>query len=96
MIEPGFDMGERHDPNESGSKVDYPRMKEGGLDAIFFAAFLYALPATLNWNIPFPGVNYLVTLNPLFVLSVALFLPGSSVFCVLRPSDTVRCRHFCG
>ncbi|MEM7739639.1 MAG: O-antigen ligase family protein [Pseudomonadota bacterium] len=40
--------------------------------AIFFAAFLYALPATLNWNIPFPGVNYLVNLNPLFVLSVAL------------------------
>ncbi|MEM6818147.1 MAG: dipeptidase [Pseudomonadota bacterium] len=40
MIEPGFDMGERHDPNESGSKVDYPRMKEGGLDAIFFAAFV--------------------------------------------------------
>ncbi|GEA11322.1 dipeptidase [Alteromonas sp. KUL49] len=40
MIEPGFDMAERHDPNESGSKVDYPRMIEGGLDAIFFAAFV--------------------------------------------------------
>ncbi|MEM6766326.1 MAG: membrane dipeptidase [Bacteroidota bacterium] len=40
MIQPGFDMSERHDPNESGSKVDYPRMKEGGLDAIFFAAFV--------------------------------------------------------
>jgi len=40
MIEPGFDMAERHDPEESGSKVDYPRMKEGGLDAIFFAAFV--------------------------------------------------------
>ncbi|MEM8492907.1 MAG: dipeptidase [Pseudomonadota bacterium] len=40
MIEPGFDMAERHDPDESGSKVDYPRMKEGGLDAIFFAAFV--------------------------------------------------------
>lgn len=40
MIEPGFDMAERHDPNESGSKVDYPRMKEGDLDAIFFAAFV--------------------------------------------------------
>ncbi len=40
MIEPGFDMSVRHDPNESGSKVDYPRMKEGGLDAIFFAAFV--------------------------------------------------------
>ncbi|MEO1043553.1 MAG: dipeptidase [Pseudomonadota bacterium] len=40
MIEPGFDMAERHDPNETGSKVDYPRMMEGGLDAIFFAAFV--------------------------------------------------------
>nr|WP_297911212.1 dipeptidase [uncultured Allomuricauda sp.] len=40
MIEPGFDMAERHDPNETGSKVDYPRMKDGGLDAIFFAAFV--------------------------------------------------------
>lgn len=40
MIEPGFDMSERHDPRETGSKVDYPRMKEGGLDAIFFAAFV--------------------------------------------------------
>ena len=40
MIEPGFDMAVRHDPNETGSKVDYPRMKEGGLDAVFFAAFV--------------------------------------------------------
>ncbi len=40
MIEPGFDMSERHDPNESGSKLDYPRMVEGGLDAVFFAAFV--------------------------------------------------------
>ena len=40
MIQPDFDMSERHDPNETGSKVDYPRMKEGGLDGIFFAAFV--------------------------------------------------------
>ncbi|WP_420399899.1 dipeptidase [Flagellimonas sp.] len=40
MIEPGFDMAERHNPNETGSKVDYPRMVEGDLDAIFFAAFV--------------------------------------------------------
>ena len=40
MLEPGFDLSERHDPYETGSKVDYPRMKEGGLDAIFFAAFV--------------------------------------------------------
>ena len=40
MIEPGFDLSERHDPKETGSKVDYPRMKEGDLDAVFFAAFV--------------------------------------------------------
>ena len=35
MIEPGFDMAERHDPRETGSKFDYPRMIEGGLDSVF-------------------------------------------------------------
>jgi membrane dipeptidase len=35
-----FDMGERHDPYSSGLKVDFPRMKEGGLDAQFFAIFI--------------------------------------------------------
>jgi membrane dipeptidase len=35
MVERGTDIGKR---NSSG-KVDLPRMKEGGLDAIFFAAF---------------------------------------------------------
>ncbi|WP_435578198.1 dipeptidase [Gilvibacter sp.] len=40
LMEPGFDLAERHDPNETGSKVDYPRMIEGDLDAIFFAAFV--------------------------------------------------------
>lgn len=40
MIEPGFDMAQSHDPRETGSKLDYPRMKEGGLDAVFLAAFV--------------------------------------------------------
>ncbi len=35
-----FDFGKRHDPYSSGSKVDLPRMKEGGLDGIFMAVFL--------------------------------------------------------
>jgi membrane dipeptidase len=35
ILENGFDIGKR---NSSG-KVDLPRMKEGGLDAMFFAAF---------------------------------------------------------
>jgi membrane dipeptidase len=36
-----FNLGEYHDPAERGSgKVDFPRMKEGGLDAQFFAIFV--------------------------------------------------------
>lgn len=35
-----FEISENHDPKQTGSKVDLPRMKEGGLDAVFFAAFI--------------------------------------------------------
>src|SRR5512133_3149698 len=35
-----FNAAERHDAKESGTKVDLPRMKEGGLDAQFWAVFL--------------------------------------------------------
>ncbi|PKP09557.1 MAG: membrane dipeptidase [Bacteroidetes bacterium HGW-Bacteroidetes-4] len=35
-----FDISERHDPSEGGSKYDIPRMEEGGLDAAFFAVFI--------------------------------------------------------
>ena len=34
----GFDPGEKHGRDKG--QVDFPRMKEGGLDAVFFAAFL--------------------------------------------------------
>ena len=37
LVEGGFDVGKRNNPPRS--RVDFPRMKEGGLDAIFFAAF---------------------------------------------------------
>ena len=35
-----FDMSVRHDPLETSTKVDFPRMTEGGLDGIFMAIFL--------------------------------------------------------
>jgi membrane dipeptidase len=35
-----FDVSVRHDPYETSTKVDFPRMKEGGLDGIFMAVFL--------------------------------------------------------
>ncbi|MFW6290340.1 MAG: dipeptidase, partial [Mariniphaga sp.] len=37
MVDQGLDMGKKHHP--PGSRVDFVRMQEGGLDAIFFAAF---------------------------------------------------------
>ncbi len=37
LIEDGFDVGVKNEAPQS--RVDFPRMKEGGLDAIFFAAF---------------------------------------------------------
>ena len=37
LLDEEFDIAERNEP--PGSRVDFPRMKEGGLDAIFFAAF---------------------------------------------------------
>ncbi len=40
LLRGGFDMNERHDFSKDGSRLDFPRMKEGGLDAVFFAAFV--------------------------------------------------------
>lgn len=35
-----LDLSIKGNPRKAGGKVDYPRMKEGGLDAAFFAVFL--------------------------------------------------------
>jgi membrane dipeptidase len=40
LLDPGFDISRRHDPYKDHSKVDFPRMKEGGLDAVFFGVFV--------------------------------------------------------
>lgn len=37
ILDDNFDIGKRNNPPQS--RVDFPRMTEGGLDAIFFAAF---------------------------------------------------------
>ncbi len=34
-----LDLGQRHNSREINSKLDFPRMKEGGLDAAFFAVW---------------------------------------------------------
>lgn len=41
LLREGWDIGERHDPEERSSGcIDLPRMKEGGLDAEFFAVYV--------------------------------------------------------
>ncbi len=40
LLRSDFDMGKRNDPHEGGGKVDFIRMKEGGMDAMFFAVFI--------------------------------------------------------
>jgi membrane dipeptidase len=40
MLSEGFDLSVRHDPHKEYSRVDFPRMRDGGLDAAFFAVFV--------------------------------------------------------
>lgn len=40
LIRPGYDFAARQDAKSHGSKLDIPRMKDGGLDAVFFAVFV--------------------------------------------------------
>jgi membrane dipeptidase len=40
LLQGGFDLAKRHDFEKEHSRVDFVRMKEGGLDAVFLAAFV--------------------------------------------------------
>jgi membrane dipeptidase len=47
FVRGNWNPAERHDPDSPGAgKIDLPRMKEGGLDAEFFAAFVSQEPRT--------------------------------------------------
>ena len=37
LLQPGFDITKVNDRNEGGGQVDFPRMKQGGLDAMLKA-----------------------------------------------------------
>jgi membrane dipeptidase len=50
LTRPGFDFTERHDPRRGRSKIDLPRMKEGGMDGIWFAVFVGQGPRTPEGN----------------------------------------------
>lgn len=40
LISSDYDLGVRHDPYVTHTRLDFPRMEEGQLDAVFFAAFI--------------------------------------------------------
>ena len=46
----GQNLSVRGDSRKGGSKIDFPRMKEGGLDGIFFAVYVGQGPRTLEGN----------------------------------------------
>jgi membrane dipeptidase len=50
MMQKGFDMSVRHDARKEYTKIDFPRMQEGGLDAAFFAVFVSQGPRTPEGN----------------------------------------------
>lgn len=50
LSRPDFNISHRHDPYATGSRIDLPRMKEGGLDAMFFAVYLGQGPRTVEGN----------------------------------------------
>ena len=45
---PGWDIGQRHDESTDFSQCDFPRMREGGLKAAFFAVYLGQTPNGLT------------------------------------------------
>lgn len=51
LLNPEFDINKENDPVKTHSKIDFPRMKEGGLDATFFAVFIGQGERTLEANI---------------------------------------------
>ncbi len=42
----GFDVGKAHDTKADESQIDFPRMKAGGMDAMFFAVYTAQGPRT--------------------------------------------------
>jgi membrane dipeptidase len=46
----GYDIASWNDPRNRGGKVDFPRMKAGGLDAVFFAVFVGQGERTADGN----------------------------------------------
>ncbi len=50
LLRDDFDPAQWHTPSGDEGKIDFPRMKFGGLDAVFFAAFIAQGPRTQAGN----------------------------------------------
>ena len=50
LVSENFDLSARHEPGTIMYKLDFPRMEEGGLDAVFFAIFVFQGPRTAEGN----------------------------------------------
>lgn len=50
FFRPGSDLSIKSDPGKGGGKLDFPRMSEGGLDAVFFAVFVGQMERTPENN----------------------------------------------
>ncbi|MCX6152386.1 MAG: dipeptidase [Ignavibacteriales bacterium] len=50
LLYDNFDISKKHDSITDDSKLDFPRMKSGGLDAAFFAAYIAQGPRTSEGN----------------------------------------------
>jgi|GEM_PF-1676666 len=50
LVSENFDLGMRREPKKIFYKLDFPRMEEGGLDAVFFAIFVSQGPRTPEGN----------------------------------------------
>lgn len=46
LLDPKYNIGESHDAHHRGGRVDFPRMKQGGMDAVFFGVFVGQGPRT--------------------------------------------------
>ena len=59
MMNRGFDLGERHSVPDL--QVDYPRLREGGVDAVFFAVFINQQPLSdENYEKAFQSANEII------------------------------------
>lgn len=50
IVRANTDLSIRNDASRGGGKIDFPRMKEGGLDGIFFAAYIGQGPRDREGN----------------------------------------------